>query len=62
MLRYAVQLQIESWYFQGAIERTLGTYFKNMEQLVADLAAADDLEKIQVEDVHALIEGLKIES
>jgi hypothetical protein len=61
LVRAAVQLQIECWYCQSEIERRLGIYFKDMEQLVADLAAADDPEKIRVEDVHEFIEGLKVE-
>lgn len=62
LIRAAVQLQVECWYYQSEIERRLGIYFKDMEQLVADLAAADDPEKIQAEDAHALIESLKVES
>lgn len=62
LIRAAVQLQIECWYYQSEIERRLDIYFEDMEQLVADLAAADDPEKIEAEDVHAFIEGLRVES
>lgn len=46
LVRTAVQLQIECWFYQSEIERRLGIYFKNMEQAVKDLAAAGDPEKI----------------
>jgi len=61
LIRAAVQLQIECWYFQSETERKLGTYFKNMEQAVADLAAAGDPETIGDEDVYALIQYLEVE-
>lgn len=62
LVRLAVQRQIECWGLESQIEHTLGTYFKDLEQGIADLAAAGEPETIDDHEVQALIEGLEIES
>lgn len=62
LVRLAVQRQIECWDFESQIEHTLGIYFKDVEQGIADLAAAGEPETIDDHEVRALIEGLEIES
>lgn len=62
LVRLAVQRQIECWGFESQIEHDLGVYFKDMEQGIADLAAAGEPETIDDHEVQALIEGLEIES
>lgn len=61
LFQAAVRLQIECWALQSEIEETLSTYFKNMEQAVADWAAASEPETIQDEDVRFIIENLEVE-
>lgn len=61
LVRLAVQRQIECWEFESQIEGTLGAYFQNLENVIADWAAAGDPETISDEDVLVLIQGLKVE-
>ena len=61
LVRLAVQRQIECWEFESQIEGTLGAYFENLEDAIADWAAAGDPEKIEDQDVIVILKGLRVE-